>query len=209
MYRFEIAEGLRASGIVGIVRTRDSTSALHAARAMLDAGLRAVEVTLTFPGALTVVEALAREAPDDRLIGAGTVLDAASARAAILSGARFLVSPNVTPEVIAAAGRYGCASVPGAATPTEVVTALEAGADLIKLFPGKALGISTLRAIRTALPQAPLVPTGGIDANEAEAWFEAGAVAVGMGSALISGDPDRDRATVADLLARIGSQSAE
>lgn len=209
MFRWEIAAELRSSGIVGIVRTVDAPSALAAGRALLDAGLGAVEVTLTFPGALGVLRTLAEEVADDRLVGAGTVLDGASARMAIDAGARFLVSPNVATEVISTASRYGCASVPGAATASEVVSALEAGADLVKLFPAAALGIPTLRAIRAALPQAPLVPTGGIDPADVGAWLSAGAAAIGMGSAIVSGDTARDRATVRALLAAVvASRSA-
>ncbi|HUH07644.1 MAG TPA: bifunctional 4-hydroxy-2-oxoglutarate aldolase/2-dehydro-3-deoxy-phosphogluconate aldolase [Egibacteraceae bacterium] len=203
MFRWELTEALSKGRVIAIVRTGDAASALATGQALLDAGLPAVEVSLTVPGALEAVAQLAATAPVGALVGAGTILDAATARAAILAGAQFLVSPAVRPEVIATAARYGRPVIPGAGTAGEVVAALEAGADMVKLFPASALGLATLRALRAALPQAPLAPTGGIGVEDARQWLEAGAVAVGVGGGLSSGSPDEVRRAGEKLLGEV------
>jgi 2-dehydro-3-deoxyphosphogluconate aldolase / (4S)-4-hydroxy-2-oxoglutarate aldolase len=164
----------------------------------------AVEVSLTTPGALAVIEDLTNDAPTSTLIGAGTVLDAESARMAIDAGARFLVSPSFDRRMVATAHRYGVASIPGAATPTEIVDALNAGADLLKIFPASNLSPAWIRAVLAALPQAPLVPTGGIGLDDAHDWLDAGAVAVGIGSALTAGTPQQIADAATSLRRRLG-----
>lgn len=199
MYRWETTEALTAQRVFGIVRSSTPESAATAATAVLDAGLHAVEVALTTPRATRAIEELTTARPT-ALIGAGTVLDAAAARAAIEAGARFLVSPSLHREVIRTGHRYGVPVLPGVTTPTEMVQALEEGADALKLFPASTASPSWLRDVRAALPQAPLVPTGGVTLENAPEWIAAGAVACGMGSALTSGGPSAAAARVAALL---------
>ncbi|MEV6896022.1 bifunctional 4-hydroxy-2-oxoglutarate aldolase/2-dehydro-3-deoxy-phosphogluconate aldolase [Amycolatopsis sp. NPDC051372] len=198
-YRWEITHAALRQGVVGIVRTADAASAVVAARAALDAGLRSIEVPLTNSGALAAIEELTAAYPD-ATIGAGTVLDEASAVLAIRAGARFLVSPNVEAAVIRTAHRYGAAAFPGAGSVTEIVRALEDGADAVKVFPATALGPRWVKDVRAALPQAPLVPTGGIAPEDVPEWLAAGAVAVGMGSALTRGTAEDIRARVAAMV---------
>ncbi|MEV6440855.1 bifunctional 4-hydroxy-2-oxoglutarate aldolase/2-dehydro-3-deoxy-phosphogluconate aldolase [Amycolatopsis sp. NPDC051716] len=194
-YRWEITASALRQGVVGIVRTRDAESAVAAARAALDGGLRSIELPLTNPGALAAISALTAAHPD-ATIGAGTVLDETSAVLAIRAGARFLVSPSVDTAVIRTAHRYGAAAFPGAGSVTEIVRALEEGADAVKVFPASALGPSWVADVRAALPQAPLVPTGGIGPGDVPGWLSAGAVACGIGSALTRG-------TAAEISARV------
>lgn len=202
-WRWEASAWIARRRIVAIVRSADAALAERVADAVVEAGLDVVEVPLTTPDALGTIERLVRRHPG-ALVGAGTVLDAASARLAILAGARFLLSPVLSREVIATGHRHGAAVLPGAQTPTEVVAALEAGADLIKLFPADEHAPGWVRTLRAALPQAPLVPTGGIDATNARAWLDAGAVALGVGGALMR-DPAQAGARAAELLAVVGS----
>jgi 2-dehydro-3-deoxyphosphogluconate aldolase/(4S)-4-hydroxy-2-oxoglutarate aldolase len=194
-YRWEITASALRQGVIGIVRTRDAESAVAAARAALEAGLRSIELPLTNPGAPAAISELTAAYPD-ATIGAGTVLDETSAVLAIRAGARFLVSPSVDTAVIRTAHRYGVAAFPGAGSVTEIVRALEEGADAVKVFPASALGPSWVADVRAALPQAPLVPTGGIDLADVPGWISAGAVACGIGSALTRG-------TAAEIAARV------
>ncbi|GGQ10206.1 bifunctional 4-hydroxy-2-oxoglutarate aldolase/2-dehydro-3-deoxy-phosphogluconate aldolase [Streptosporangium pseudovulgare] len=203
MYRWEITRRAVAQRVIGIVRSAGAAEATAVARGMLDAGLRTLEVALTTPDALRAIRETTAQAPPDALVGAGTILDEAAARAAVEAGARFLVSPSLHPEVIRTGHRYGVPVIPGVASPTEIVRALELGADAVKLFPASAFGPGWLRDVRAALPQAPLVPTGGVTAGTAPEWIAAGAVACGMGSALTSGGPDETRERVRNLLAAL------
>ncbi|MGW4794584.1 bifunctional 4-hydroxy-2-oxoglutarate aldolase/2-dehydro-3-deoxy-phosphogluconate aldolase [Nonomuraea sp. NPDC004297] len=202
MYRWEIVRAVTEQRVFGIVRSAGPQQAVEAAEAVLEAGLRAVEVALTTPGALTAVARLAELRPQ-ALLGAGTVLDAAAARAAIEAGARFLVSPSLHPEVIRTGHRYGVPVFPGVATPTEIVRALEEGADAVKIFPASSVTPSWLRDVRAALPQTPAIPTGGVTVDDAPGWIAAGAVACGMGSALTSGGARAAGERVSALLARL------
>lgn len=165
---------------------------------VIEGGLDVVEVPLGVPGALDAVRALVARFPS-ALVGAGTVMTAADARAALDAGARFLLSPVLRPEVVEAAHAGGAAAVPGAFTPTEVDACMRAGADLVKLFPADRLTPADLRVLLAALPDAPLVPTGGISAANAASWLAAGAVAVGIGGALT-----REPARAGELLAAVG-----
>lgn len=199
MYRWEIVQAVTEQRVFGIVRAATPEAALEAAEAVLDAGLKAVEVALTTPRALTAVARLTEQRPG-ALVGAGTVIDAAAARAAVEAGARFLVSPSLHPEVIRTGHRYGVPVFPGVATPTEIVRALEEGADAVKIFPASAVSPSWLRDVRAALPQVPAIPTGGVSVADAPEWIAAGAVACGMGSALTSGGPRAAAERVGALL---------
>jgi 2-dehydro-3-deoxyphosphogluconate aldolase/(4S)-4-hydroxy-2-oxoglutarate aldolase len=176
---------IRGQRVLGIVRATDRRAAESTAAALLDAGLEAVEVSLTTPDALGAIETLSA---DGRLVGAGTVLDGPSADAALRAGACFLVSPVLSSEVIACGRRAGAAVVAAAATPTEALRALELGADLVKLFPARTWSPPAVADMLQALPQLPLVPTGGISLSAAPEWIAAGAVAVGIGGALTPQD---------------------
>lgn len=186
--RHVATERLVDGGVIAVLRGVDPDDAVPVARAVVDGGVRAVEVTADTPGALDAVQALAGDLDEVALVGVGTVLDAQTARAALLSGAEFVVSPSLHRDVIEVCNRYGVPAVPGAATPTEAIAAYEAGADLVKLFPASALGPEYVAALAGPLPQVPLVPTGGVDADNAGAFVEAGAVAVGAGSAIVDAE---------------------
>lgn len=205
MHRCDIAAALKQGRVIGIVRTSDAGAAVTLGRALLAAGLPAVEVALTTPDGIDAVRTLASEASEGTLVGAGTVLDGETARAAIRAGAKFLVAPGLAPGMVRAAQRYGVAALPGAATATEVTAALEAGADLVKLFPAASYGIGHLRALHAALPQAPLVPTGGVGPEDAAEWLSAGAAAVGVGGSLTRGGPSQAGTQARRLLEAIRS----
>lgn len=169
--------------IVAIIRGIPPGEVVLIAEALHRGGVRLLEVTLNSPGALSAIEQMSSEMGDKMLIGAGTVLDAASARAAITAGARFIISPVVDEETIRATRRYGAVSIPGAYTPTEVLKAYEMGGDIIKVFP--ALSATYIKDLLAPLPQIPLMPTGGIHLQNIREFQSAGAVAFGIGSALV------------------------
>src|SRR5438128_9383972 len=172
-------------GIVAVVRSPDSRQLVEAARALADGGVTVVEITMTVPNALDVVRDV-REALGDRLLlGAGTILDPETARAALLAGAEFLVAPAVNLDVIRLCRRYGKLVMPGAFTPTEILTAWEAGADLIKVFPAEVVGPAFFKAMRGPLPQVRLMPTGGVDLKTAADFLRAGACCLGVGGQLV------------------------
>jgi 2-dehydro-3-deoxyphosphogluconate aldolase/(4S)-4-hydroxy-2-oxoglutarate aldolase len=158
-------------------------------RGVIDAlalgGVVALEVTMTVPGAIRLIEAIAPTLPPTFVLGAGTILDPETARAAILAGARFIVGPVLNPAVIALCHRYDVAVMPGCFTPTEILAAWEAGADVVKVFPATALGPGYFKDLKGPLPQIRLMPTGGVSLENAGDWIKAGAVAIGAGTALI------------------------
>ncbi|MEU8826689.1 bifunctional 4-hydroxy-2-oxoglutarate aldolase/2-dehydro-3-deoxy-phosphogluconate aldolase [Streptomyces sp. NPDC048636] len=203
MYRWETTRAALAQRVLAIVRSDSYDHATATADSLLSAGIASLEISLTTPFALEAVTTLIREVGDDAVIGAGTVLDATSARMAADAGARFLVSPNLDAEVIRTGHRYGLPVFPGVATPTEAVRALELGADALKLFPASAYGPRWVKDVRAALPQAAVIPTGGVGVAEAPEWIAAGAVACGMGASLAEGDRDTVAKRVAELLARL------
>jgi 2-dehydro-3-deoxyphosphogluconate aldolase/(4S)-4-hydroxy-2-oxoglutarate aldolase len=185
------------SGVIAVVRAESSEQALKIAEAVKAGGVVAIEITMTVPGALHVIEELAgRYSPEEMLIGAGTVLDAETAVAAVLAGAEFLVSPALDPGMIKAAHRYQKVCMAGAMTPGEVIAAMESGCDFVKLFPGSLLGPEGARAIKGPLPQAPLIPTGGVSLENVADWIRAGCEAVGVGGELTAGARSGDYAAV-------------
>lgn len=192
-YRYEITRAVVRQGIIAIIRTPDTESALKAAVPLLEAGLTSLELPLTNPGALEAIRQLRSDFPS-ATIGAGSVLDEASAVAAVRAGAQFLVAPNLEPAVIRAGHRYGAAVLPGAATVTEIIQAMEAGADAVKVFPAPTP--QWIKDVLAVLPHAPLVPTGGVAPADVPAWLAAGAVACGVGSALASTPIEDIRALV-------------
>lgn len=172
-------------GLVAIIRSSSSEQLAGVARALYEGGIDIVEVTLTVPRALEIISDVRRELGEKVLLGAGTVLDPETARAALLAGAEFIVSPAVNRDVIALCNRYGKLVMPGAFTPTEILTAWEAGADVVKVFPADVGGPAYLKAVAAPLPQVRLMPTGGVNLETLRAFVEAGACAVGLGSALV------------------------
>ncbi|MCL5076203.1 MAG: bifunctional 4-hydroxy-2-oxoglutarate aldolase/2-dehydro-3-deoxy-phosphogluconate aldolase [Chloroflexi bacterium] len=179
-------------GVVAVVRLSDSQQLLRVAEAVQRGGVSIIEFTMTTPNALKVLEESTAAFGEDVLLGAGTVLDAETARAAILAGARFVVSPTLSSALLSLSHRYGVAVIPGAFTPTEILTAWELGADLVKVFPAGALGPQYLRDILAPLPQVRLLPTGGVSLDNAGEFIKAGAVAVAVGGNLV------DKRTVAE-----------
>ncbi|NLN19303.1 MAG: bifunctional 4-hydroxy-2-oxoglutarate aldolase/2-dehydro-3-deoxy-phosphogluconate aldolase [Firmicutes bacterium] len=176
---------IERSGVIAVMRGMQADTVLQVARALKAGGIDILEVTVDAPGALRMIEKVTAELGNEALIGAGTVLDPETARAAISAGAQFIFSPTLNTEVIEMANRYGKAVIPGVMTPTEIVQACSAGASAVKIFPAGILGPSYLRQIRGPLPQIPLIPTGGIGAENAAAFIHAGAMAVGVGGALV------------------------
>jgi 2-dehydro-3-deoxyphosphogluconate aldolase/(4S)-4-hydroxy-2-oxoglutarate aldolase len=168
-----------------VIRLADASRLKAVAEALLDGGVRALEVTMTVPRAVPLIETLAASAPDDVLVGAGTVLDAGTARQVILAGARFVVSPVFKPEVVELCHRNDVPAMPGCFTPTEILAAWEAGADVVKVFPATALGPGFFKDVLAPLPQVRLMPTGGVTRDNAGDWIRAGACAIGVGSALV------------------------
>ena len=183
--RAEAVATIEKLGAIAVVRLDDAARLRPVVEALAAGGVRAIEVTTTIPGALDALAALKRSPIGQILLGAGTVLDAETARLAILAGARFIVSPTFSARVVELCHRYDVVAMPGAYTPTELVTAWEAGADLVKVFPAGGLGPGYLADLRGPLPQLRLVPTGGVTAENAGAFLAAGAVAVGVGGALV------------------------
>jgi 2-dehydro-3-deoxyphosphogluconate aldolase/(4S)-4-hydroxy-2-oxoglutarate aldolase len=183
--RGDCIRSLETLGAVAVLRLKDATRLRAVVEALAEGGVRAVETTMTIPGALDAMASLISELDGQVLIGAGSVLDAETARLAILAGVRFVVGPTFSPAVLTTCHRYGVAAVPGAYTPTEIVTAWEAGADLVKVFPAGGLGPEYFRDLRGPLPQLRLMPTGGVTAENAGAFLRAGAAVLGVGGALI------------------------
>ncbi|WP_049985984.1 bifunctional 4-hydroxy-2-oxoglutarate aldolase/2-dehydro-3-deoxy-phosphogluconate aldolase [Halobellus rufus] len=182
-------ERLFDTGIVGILRGVPAEQTVDVAQALVDGGVDVIEVTADTDGALDTIARL-DDAFDrsEALVGAGTVLDADTAGAALRAGASFVVTPSFDEEVVRTCNRYGAVVAPGVMTPTEAVEAYEAGADVLKIFPASTLGPGHIRSLKGPLEQLPLVPTGGVSLDNVEAFVEAGADAVGVGSGLVDGD---------------------
>lgn len=188
MLKLKVLGKVIESGLVAIVRTHSSEQALRIAEACARGGAAAIEITFTVPGAAAVIADLAKEyASGGILIGAGTVLDPETARIAILAGAQYIVSPSVSADTARLCNRYQIPYMPGAGTMREIVDAMECGADIVKLFPGETLGPAFVKAVKGPLPQASLMPTGGVSVDNVGDWIKAGAVAVGVGGGLTAG----------------------
>jgi 2-dehydro-3-deoxyphosphogluconate aldolase / (4S)-4-hydroxy-2-oxoglutarate aldolase len=183
--RQEVVQTLLETGVVAVVRVDQPAELTGLASALVKGGVRMVEMTMTVPGALQAIEATVREFGEEALIGAGTVLDATTARLAISAGAAFVVGPTFNPEVIAISHLYGVAVIPGCLTPTEIVGAWSAGADVIKLFPGRVATPGYFSDLKGPFPSIKLMPTGNVDRKTAPEYIRAGAVAVGVGKALV------------------------
>lgn len=174
------------SGVIAVVRVPDASQLIKLAEALEKGGVTSIEFTMTTPGALKMIEEAAGTFRDRILLGAGTVLDGETARAAILAGAEYVVSPNLSLDLIRICRRYGKVVIPGALTPTEILAAWEAGADLVKVFPAVAVGgPKYIKSLLAPLPQVKLLPTGGVDVTNAGEFIKAGAVAIGVGGKLV------------------------
>jgi 2-dehydro-3-deoxyphosphogluconate aldolase/(4S)-4-hydroxy-2-oxoglutarate aldolase len=177
---------IRDLGLVPVVRAQSAEEAIQAIDAIRAGGIDVLEVTMTVPDAIPLIAQVAKRFGQDAVIGAGTVLDAETARACILAGAQFVVTPTLKAETIACCRRYSVPVLPGALTPTEVLTAWEAGADMVKVFPCSAVGgASYIKALKAPLPQVELVPTGGVNLETAAEFIKAGSTALGLGSDLV------------------------
>ncbi|MCD6519311.1 MAG: bifunctional 4-hydroxy-2-oxoglutarate aldolase/2-dehydro-3-deoxy-phosphogluconate aldolase [Anaerolineae bacterium] len=187
MDKLALLQGMLDTGVVAIVRLSSSESLIRVAEAIAAGGVRYIEFTMTTPGALKTLEEVSTRFGEDVVFGAGTVLDAESARAAILAGAKFIVAPTLDPEVIEICSRYSVVSMPGALTPTEVLKAWDLGADVVKVFPASAVGgPSYIKALLAPLPQLKLAPVGGVNLDNVSEYIRMGAVCVGVGSALVN-----------------------
>src|SRR5580692_1010204 len=200
--KLEVLGKIIASGLVAVIRAESHDQAERVADACIQGGVGAVEITYTVPQATSVIEHLAKKFSGDILLGAGTVLDPETARIAILAGAQFIVSPSLNPDTARLCNRYQIPYMPGAGTIREVVEAMECGADIIKVFPGETLGPGFVKAVKAPLPQASLMPTGGVSIENAATWIKAGAVALGVGGNLIAGAQTGDHQSITHLARR-------
>lgn len=198
MHKLKILQRIHQAGMVAIVRADSARQAQALAQACIEGGMNTLEVAFTTPGTLDVIAALRQQYGEQALIGAGTVLDEQSARMAILAGAQFIVSPGIDTATIRLCNRYQVVSLPGAMTPSEILAALEAGADIVKVFPAEAFGPEYIKALRAPMPQAPLMPTGGVTLDNLEQWFKCGSTAVGIGSSLTAPARDENYTAVSD-----------
>jgi 2-dehydro-3-deoxyphosphogluconate aldolase/(4S)-4-hydroxy-2-oxoglutarate aldolase len=183
--RAERTAAIESAGVVAVIRMKDPAKVQAVVDAIAAGGVQAIEVTMTVPGAVKLIEELAPRMPAGFLFGAGTVLDSATAARVIDAGAQFIVSPVFRTSLITACHERGVPVTPGCFTPTEILDAWEAGADIVKVFPATALGPGYIKDVRAPLPQVKLMPTGGVTVENAGEWIAAGAVAVGVGSALL------------------------
>ena len=191
-------------GIVAIIRATSGDQLVNVARALFEGGIDVIEVTFTVPNVLEILAAVRKDLGKKILLGAGTVLDPETCRAALLAGAEFIVSPSLNLDVIRLCQRYSKLVMPGAFTPTEIVTAWEAGADIVKVFPADCVGPNYLKALRGPLPQVRLLPTGGVDLKTLPGFFKAGACAVGLGGQLVE-----KSAVESDNMSRIRDLAAQ
>ena len=186
MKKTECLRRIHESGVVAVIRCANGDKLIDVSRILLENGIPAIEVTMTVPKALQVIEKVADSLGDQIALGVGTVLDAETARSAILAGANYIISPNFNPKVIEVCQRYDKAAMPGAFTPTEVVNAWQAGADVVKIFPANFGGPSYIKALKGPLPQVEMMPTGGVNPETIVEFLKAGSCAAGAGGSLVS-----------------------
>jgi 2-dehydro-3-deoxyphosphogluconate aldolase/(4S)-4-hydroxy-2-oxoglutarate aldolase len=186
MEKREVFNRMVTEGLIPVVRVSSAREAMDVADAIKEGGVSFIEITMSVQGAIDVIKELTQKYKDEIIMGAGTVLDTETGRAALLAGAQFIVSPTLNLDLIQLAHRYSAVVIPGAATPTEILTAWNAGADMVKVFPaGQLGGPEYLKALRGPLPQILLVPTGGVNLQNAGAFIKAGATALGVGGELV------------------------
>jgi 2-dehydro-3-deoxyphosphogluconate aldolase/(4S)-4-hydroxy-2-oxoglutarate aldolase len=185
MKKFDVLNRLAECGVVAVVRAKSEEEAINIGKACTDGGVKGIEVTFTVPGADNVIKALKKAIPADKLIvGAGSVLDSETARVAILAGAEFIVAPSFSAEVAKLCNRYQVPYIPGTQTIKEIVTAMESGCDVIKVFPGDMLGPNFIKDVKGPIPYANLMPSGGVNLENAGEWIEKGALLISSGSHL-------------------------
>ncbi|BDF72158.1 bifunctional 2-keto-4-hydroxyglutarate aldolase/2-keto-3-deoxy-6-phosphogluconate aldolase [Oscillospiraceae bacterium] len=197
MNKWTVLDKITGCGLVAVVRAENEDQGTRIAEACAEGGVAGLEITYTVPGASAIIESLAKRYQGTGfIVGAGTVLDPETARTAILAGAQYVVSPGLSLETIRLCNRYAVPVMPGVMTVTEAVAALEAGADILKLFPGDAFGPGMIKALKGPLPQVAFMPTGGVDADNVDLWIKSGAAAVGAGSSLTKGARTGDYAQI-------------
>ncbi|MDT2600423.1 bifunctional 2-keto-4-hydroxyglutarate aldolase/2-keto-3-deoxy-6-phosphogluconate aldolase [Enterococcus hulanensis] len=210
MKRMEILSRLEKAGVIAVVRGKDQTEAVKASHAIIAGGVKGIEVTFTVPNAQAAIQELVETYQgQDVVIGVGTVLDAVTARLAIMAGAEFVVSPSFDSETAELCNLYQVPYLPGCMTITEMQQALKSGADIIKLFPGSVSGPSMVSAVKAPLPQINLMPTGGVNLENMETWFKAGVVAVGVGGNLLAPAAVGDFAKVTEIAQQYAAKLAE
>lgn len=189
MKKLQMIQKITEYGLVAVIRATSKEEGIKIVDAVKKGGIKALEITMTVPGAVDIIKELSEIYKDDEdiLIGAGTVLDPETARACILAGAKFIVSPNLNADTVKLCNRYRIAVMPGIMTVKEAIEALELGADIIKVFPGNAYGPSIISSFKGPLPQGNFMPTGGVSLENVKDWVKAGAVAVGTGGDLTKG----------------------
>ncbi len=210
MKKQEVLRRIQDCGVVAVVRAENEDQALKIAAACIKAGIAAIEITFTVPGAADVIKRLAQEySKGEVIIGAGTVLDPETARIAILAGAQYVVSPCLNEEVVKLCLRYQIACMPGAMTIREMVACMEAGADIVKVFPGELFGPAFIKAVKGPIPQAQMMPTGGVALDNVGEWIKAGCVAVGVGGSLTAGAKTGDYESIAAIGAQFVAKVKE
>lgn len=202
MGKQEVIKRLTDCGVVAVVRAQSGEQAVKIAQACIEAGIVGIEITFTVPGAVKIIETLSEQCGGDIIIGAGTVLDAETARAAILAGAKYVVSPCLDVDTVKLCNSYNVPCMPGAMTLKEALEGMRAGADIIKIFPSALFGPRIIKEFKGPMPQLNMMPTGGVSVENAGEWIKAGAVAVGVGGALTAGAKTGDYASIT----RIGKQ---
>ena len=203
MRKHEVLQRIEDVGVVAVVRAENSQEAKKIALACMEGGIDSIEITFTVPGADKVIEALNEEFGDKLLVGAGTVLDSETARIAILAGAKYIVSPGFDLDTAKLCNRYQIPYMPGCMTITEMIKAMEAGADVIKVFPGSAFGPSFIKAIKGPLPQGVLMPTGGVSIDNVGEWIKNGCIAVGVGGNLTKGTSEDMTNAAKEFVAKV------
>lgn len=210
MSKQQVLERICKSGLVAVVRAENGEQAKRIAEACLAGGMQAIEMTYTVPGVHRIMEELAKSySPGELIIGAGTVLDPETARVSILSGAQYVVSPCLNVETVRMCNRYQVPVMAGAMTIKEIVECMEAGADVVKLFPGELFGPAMVKAIKGPLPQAQIMPTGGVSVSNVQEWIKAGCVAVGAGSSLTAGAKTGDYAAITETARKFLAEIAQ
>ena len=201
MKKFEILKKISDVGVVAVVRGNSIDEAISISKACINGGVTAIEVTYTNPMATEIIKELTKE--EDIVLGAGTVLDSETARIAIMAGARYIVSPGFDLETAKLCNRYQVAYMPGCMTITEMITAMESGADIIKLFPGSAFGPSFIKGVKAPLPQINIMPTGGVSLDNVDQWIKNGVIAVGVGGQLTGGTPSEITETAKKFVEKV------
>jgi len=212
--KLENLNRIKETGIVAVVRAESAGKAMKIVEAMKDGGLEAIEITMTVPGAVDVIkEVTDNYSSDEILVGAGSVLDSETARTCILAGAEYIVGPTLDEDTIKICNSYQKAVMPGAMSVTEVKKAMDYGADVVKVFPATLFGPKIVKAINGPIPQAPLLPTGGVNLDNVKEWINAGSFAVGVGSALTAGaekgDFEQVTETAASFIKKINEARSE